>query len=114
MRNGLVPFRIIAADLRRKLRLFFLIFFCVGQIVVDHHGNFKGHGFVEFSQIHSGCLLQLLQPVDQCIAMQVEPAGSLGYIQIVVKEPENGSHGLFVQFLKYVMIEGLFEEDFTE
>ena len=47
------------------------------EILLDHHGDLEHDGVVEFAQIQSGELFDLLQTVDQRVAVDVQLAACL-------------------------------------
>ena len=55
-----------------------------GQILLDHEGDLEDDGIVELAQVETRELLDLLQTVDQRIAVDEQLAGGLGDIQAVL------------------------------
>ena len=56
------------------------------QIALHHQRNLEGQRIIEFPDIKTRGLVQLLQPVDQSIAVDKELSCRLRDIQAVVKE----------------------------
>ena len=71
-----------------------------GQIFSDHERYLEGDCMLEFTQIKTGQLADLLQTVDQRIAVNEELAGGFGHIQIVLEEALNGHERFAVKTLK--------------
>ena len=59
-------------------------------------------------------LFDLLQPVDQGVAVDKELPGGLGDVEVVLKEFVNGEKRLLVQGVDGVFLENLREEDLAE
>ena len=84
------------------------------QILLDHQGNLEDDGVIELPQIQTGELLDLLQPVNQGIAVYEQLSGSFRYIQIVFKELLDGEQSLLIQALDGTLLEYFLEEHFTQ
>ena len=84
------------------------------QVLLDHQGNLEGDGVVKLPQIQPGELLDLFQPVDQCIAVDEELPGSLGDVQVVLKELVDGEERLLIQRVDGVLLENLLEEHLAQ
>ena len=56
-------------------------------IIYYHCSDLKGHGVFKNTEIKACTLLYLLQAIDQCVAVHVELARSLGNIEIILKKP---------------------------
>ena len=86
----------------------------VGQVLFDHQRHLEHDGVVEFPQVQPGELFDLLQPVDQGIAVHEQAAAGLGHVQVVFKEALDGEQGLLVQALDAALLEHLFEEHLAD
>ena len=69
---------------------------------------------VELAQIKAGELLDLLQTVDQGVAVDKQLPGGFGNIQIVFEELVDGEQGLLIQRINGALLEDLAEEDLTQ
>ena len=85
-----------------------------GQVLLDHEGDLEGDGVVELPQVQAGELLDLLQPVDQGVAVDEELPGGLGDVQVVLEELVDGEEGLLVQGVDGVLLEDLHQEHLTQ
>ena len=82
-----------------------------GEVLSDHQGHLEDDGVVELPQIQAGELLDLLQTIDQSIAVDKELSGGLGDIQVVLKELVDGEQSLLIQGVDGVLLEDLGQED---
>ena len=80
-----------------------------GQVLANHQRNLKYDGVVKLTQIQAGELLDLLQTIDQRVAVDEQLPGSFGNIQIVLEELVDGEQGLLIQ-----RIDGVFLENFRQ
>ena len=69
---------------------------------------------VKLTQIQAGELLDFLQAVDQGVTVNEQFPGSLGHVQIVLKELIDGEQGLLIQRIDGVLLEDLGQEDLTQ
>lgn len=67
------------------------------EVLLYHQCDLENDCVVEFTQIQTGQLLDLLQAVHQCITVYEQLTGSLRYIQIVLEELLDGEEGLVIQ-----------------
>ena len=84
------------------------------QVLSDHQGHLEDDGVVELPQVQAGELLDLLQAVDQGVAVDEELSGGLGDVQVVLEELVDGEQGLLVQGVDGVLLEDLAQEDLTQ
>ena len=76
------------------------------QILLHHQRHLEGDGVVELPQVQAGELLDLFQTVDQRIAVDKELPGSLGDVQVVLKELVDGvMDGKIDDFIKAYLME---------
>ena len=62
-----------------------------------HPGNAESEGILEIADIKAGHFLHPLQPVHQCVAVEVELSGCLGNIQAVFEKAVDGGQKLIVK-----------------
>ena len=67
------------------------------EILLDHQRHLEDDGVVELPQIQTGEFLDLLEPVDQGVAVYKETAAGLGDVEVVLEEPLDGEEGLGIQ-----------------
>ena len=77
----------------------------IGEILLDHESHLEDNGMVEFAQIETGELLDLFQTIDEGISVNKQLAGSLGDIQVVLKELLDGEESLLVERLDGALLE---------
>ena len=58
----------------------------VAQIFAHHQRHLKNDGVVEFAQVESRCAFDLVQAVDQRVAVDKEFSGRLGDVQVVFEK----------------------------
>ena len=75
------------------------------QIVDHHQRNLEPESIVKIADIQTGLLLQLLDPVNQRVAVNEKLSGRLGYVQIVLKEAVDGRKRLCIQIIRYILTE---------
>ena len=88
------PHRCAALFLSVKVLLKSILGRVGGQIFLDHQGYLENDSVVKVAQIQAGQLANLLQTVDQRVAMDEQPAARLGDIQVVFKEALDGEQRL--------------------
>ena len=81
-----------------------------GQVLADHQGHLEDDGVVELAQIQAGELLDLLQAIHQGIAVDEQLPGSLGNVQIILKEFIDCCQCLFIKIIRIASFEDLFDE----
>ena len=69
---------------------------------------------VELTQIQTGELLDLFQTINQGIAVDKQLPGSLGNVQVVLKELVDGEQGFLIQRINGVLLEHFAEEDLAQ
>ena len=84
------------------------------QILLDHQSHLEGDGVVELTQIQTGELLELLQTVDQSVAVDEQLSGRLRHVQVVLKELVDGEQSLVIQRVDGVLFEHFLQEHFTQ
>ena len=75
------------------------------KIFLDHQCYLEGDGMLKLSQIQSRQLTDLLQTVNQRIAVNEQLSRGFGYVQIVLKEALNGQKSLAVKRLQTSLLE---------
>ena len=60
---------------------------------------------IEFPQIQTGELLDLLQTINQSVTVNEQLPGSFGNVQVVLKELIDGEQGLLIQRLDGVLLD---------
>lgn len=91
------PHRCAALFLSVKVLLKSILGRVGGQIFLDHQGYLENDSVVKVAQIQAGQLANLLQTVDQRVAMDEQPAARLGDIQVVFKEALDGEQRLGIE-----------------
>ena len=84
------------------------------HVINDHQCDLEGQCIIKAAQVQSGALLDLLNTIHQCIAVYEQLSGSLRHIQIVLKELVQCIQCLFVQIVRYIVTEDLFDEDLAQ
>ena len=69
---------------------------------------------IELTEIQSGDLLDLLQTIHQSIPVDKQLSGSLGNIQVVLKELVDGEQGFLIQGIDGVLLKHLRQEDLAQ
>ena len=69
---------------------------------------------VKLAQIQAGELLDLLQTVDQGISVDEQLPGSLGNVQVVLKELIDGKQSLLIQAVDGILLEHFAQEDLAQ
>ena len=83
-------------------------------IIYYHCSDLKGHGVFKNTEIKACTLLYLLQAIDQCVAVHVELARSLGNIEIILKKPIDRGSRIFVKGFRNLFPKYLFQKIFTQ
>ena len=69
---------------------------------------------VKLTQIQAGQLLDLLQTVNQRVAVDKQLAGSFRHIQIILKELIDGKQGLLIQRINGILLENFSQIDLAQ
>ena len=69
---------------------------------------------IELAQVETGQLFDLLETVDQRVAVYEQLARGLGNVQIVFEELLDGEQGLLVERVDRTLLEHLAEEHFAQ
>ena len=69
---------------------------------------------VELAQIQTGQLADLLQTINQSIAVDKQLPGSLGNVQAVLKELIDGKQSLLIQRIQGILLEDFPQENLTQ
>ena len=83
-------------------------FFAACKVFSNHERYLKYDRVIELTQVQTGQLFDLLKAVHQRIAVDKELPGSLGNIQVVLKELIDREEGFLIQ-----AIDGGFFENFS-
>ena len=83
-------------------------------IIYYHCSDLKGHGVFKNTEIKACTRLYLLQAIDQCVAVHVELARSLGNIEIILKKPIDRGSRIFVKGFRNLFTKYLFQKIFTQ
>ena len=84
------------------------------EVFANHQSHLEHDGMVELAQIQAGQLLDLFQTVHQGVAVDEQLPGSLGNVQVVLKELVDGKQGLLIQGIDGVFLEYFTQEDFAQ
>ena len=84
------------------------------QILFYHHGDFKNDGVIKFPQIQPGELLDLLQAVDQRVAVHIQLARGLGDVEVILKKLVDRLKRILIERLDRVLLEDLVEEHLAQ
>ena len=68
-----------------------------GKVLFDHQRYLKDDGVIEVAQIQAGQLADLLQAVDQRVAVYEQAAARFGNVQVVLEEALDGEQRLSVE-----------------
>ena len=68
-----------------------------GEVLFDHQRYLKDDGVIEVAQIQAGQLADLLQAVDQRVAVYEQAAARFGNVQVVLEEALDGEQRLSVE-----------------
>ena len=74
---------------------------------VDHQRYLKDDGVIEVAQIQAGQLADLLQAVDQRVAVYEQAAARFGNVQVVLEEALDGEQRLSVERVDALLLEDL-------
>lgn len=85
-----------------------------GQVLLDHQRHLEGDGIVEFPQIQTRQLLDLLQTVHQGVAVDEQLPRRLRHVQVVLEELVNGEQRLLIQRVDGVLLEHLLQEHLAQ
>ena len=81
-----------------------------GEVLAHHQRHLKHNGMVKLPQVKTGELLDLFQTVNQRVAVDEQFPGSLGYIQIILKEFIDSEQRFLIQRIDGILLEHLAEE----
>ena len=84
------------------------------EVFFDHHGDLEHYGVVKLAQVQAGDLFYLLKPVHQGVAVDVQLAACLRYVQVVLKELVYRLQRVRIQGLDGVLLEDLGEEHLAQ
>ena len=79
-----------------------------------HQCDLESDGVLEDAKIQTGSLLDLVQPVNQCISVNIQLARGLGNIQAVFEELVDRDQSLIVKFIRRLSVEDLLDEHTAE
>ena len=85
-----------------------------GEVFLNHQGHLKHNGVLKLPQVQAGDLLDLLQAVDQGVAVDKQLPGSLGNVQVILKEPLDGEQGFLVQGLDGTALKDFLQEHIAQ
>ena len=77
------------------------------EIFFNHQRNLKDNGMVKLPQVEAGDLLDLLQPVDQCVAVNKQLPRCFRHVEVVFEEPLDGEQRLLIETLDRATLENL-------
>ena len=76
-----------------------------GKVLFDHQRYLKDDGVIEVAQIQAGQLADLLQAVDQRVAVYEQAAARFGNVQVVLEEALDGEQSLLIQTFNAALLE---------
>ena len=76
-----------------------------GKVLFDHQRYLKDDGVIEVAQIQAGQLADLLQAVDQRVAVYEQAAARFGNVQVVLEEALDGEQRLSVERIDALLLE---------
>ena len=85
-----------------------------GEVLFDHQRYLKDDGVIEVAQIQAGQLADLLQAVDQRVAVYEQAAARFGNVQVVLEEALDGEQRLSVERIDALLLEDLAQEGLAQ
>ena len=85
-----------------------------GEVLFDHQRYLKDDGVIEVAQIQAGQLADLLQAVDQRVAVYEQAAARFGNVQVVLEEALDGEQRLSVERVDALLLEDLAQEGLAQ
>ena len=84
------------------------------EVFLYHQRDLEDYRVVEFAQVEPGQLLDLVQAVNQRVAVYEQLSGGLGHVQAVLEELLDSEQGLVIKGLNGVLLENFLEEGLAQ
>ena len=84
------------------------------EVFLYHQRDLEDYRVVEFAQVEPGQLLDLVQAVNQRVAVYEQLSGGLGHVQAVLEELLDSEQGLVIEGLNGVLLENFLEEGLAQ
>ena len=84
------------------------------EILLYHQCDLEDDCMIEFTQIETCQLLDLVEAVNQCVSVNEQLSGCLGNVQAVFKELLDGEECLVIEGLDGVLLENFLQECLAE
>ena len=85
-----------------------------GEIAAYHQSNLEGDRVIEFAEIKTRQLLDLVKTVNESVSVNEHLSGGFGHVQIIGKEALNGGKRFSVERLDGAFLENFIEEHFAK